>query len=181
METCAARGFAAYWILEPGWTTELEMRDNLVYHELTITLVLRMATGQQISLNPVTIPPEHIMSINLRSPDRVDAGIPDHIGSFGSVAFRFNGLDSANLFAATIVRHEGQPIDFHFDGDDSGPNYSSDGIEGIWWLPAQTSTDYLILSNPSSKAVTSFLTLSGLSHTNRPGTHKHRSESDQAH
>ena len=75
--------------------------------------------------------------------------------------FRFNGLDTGNLIAATIVRHEGQPIDFHFDADEAGnPDYRMGGIEGIWWLPAKSSSRFLILSNPSGQMVRGSLVLS---------------------
>src|SRR5579885_1890439 len=79
----------AYWTLEPGWNTLIEMRNNLVYHDLTVTPVLRLATGQEKSLAPVTIPPQHIINVELRSPGEVDPGILDHAGSYGSVIFRF--------------------------------------------------------------------------------------------
>jgi hypothetical protein len=46
---------AAYWTLERGWNTDLEMRNNLRSRELTITPVLRAATGQELSLAPVTV------------------------------------------------------------------------------------------------------------------------------
>ena len=97
---------AAYWTLEPGWGTDPEMRNNVTHHELTVTPVLRMYTGQEITLKPVTIAPQHTVSIDLREASQVDAAIPNHIGSFGSVAFRFQGLDSGNLFAAAIVRRD---------------------------------------------------------------------------
>jgi len=98
---------------------------------------------------------QHVISLDLRSLAQSQPQILHAAGSFGSVAFRFDGLDSANLFAATIVRRGGQPIDFHFDADDAGtPLYTTGGLEGMWWVPAQTSTDYIILSNPSKKTVT---------------------------
>jgi len=159
---------AAYWTLEPGWSTELEMRNNLLHRELTITPVLRMGAGKEIALPPVTVAPQHIVSIDLRSSGQLDPGILDRSDSFGSVAFRFDGLSPANLFAATIVRREGHPISFHFDADDMAPNYPSDGIEGMWWLPAPTSTDYLILSNPSKKTVKGSLMLSSPTASSRP-------------
>ncbi len=124
----------AYWTLEPGWNTELEMRNNLTFRELTVTPVLRTAAGQETSLAPVTIAPQHIVSLDLRSLAQSDPNILNNVGSFGSAVFRFNSLDSGNLFAAAIVNRQGRPIDFHFDAD-SGSDYSSDGIEGIWWLP----------------------------------------------
>jgi hypothetical protein len=39
---------AAYWTLESGWNTDLEMRNNLRHRELTITPVLRAADGRKL-------------------------------------------------------------------------------------------------------------------------------------
>lgn len=137
------------------------MRNNLVAHELTITPVLRSATGQELLLAPVTIAPQHIVSLELRSVAQANPKILDYFGSYGSATFRFDGLDGANLFAAAMVHREGQPFNFHFDADDAGTAiYRSGGIEGVWWLPAQSSTDYIILSNPSKKIVNGSLVLS---------------------
>jgi hypothetical protein len=159
---------ASYWTLEPGWNTELEMRNNLRYWELTITPVLRSAAGQELPLAPVTVAPQHVVSLDLRSLAQSNPKILNYIGSFGSVVFRFNGLDAANLFAASMIRREGQPFEFHFDADDAGTSiYKSGGLEGMWWLPAQTSTAYLILSNPSSKTVAGSLVLSSASANRR--------------
>lgn len=58
---------AAYWTLEPGWNTDLEMRNNLHSRELTITPVLRTAVGQELSLAPVTVAAQHVVSLNLRN------------------------------------------------------------------------------------------------------------------
>jgi len=97
----------------------------------------------------------------LRSLAQANPKILDYFGSYGSATFRFDGLDGANLFAAAMVHREGQPFNFHFDADDAGSAiYPSGGIEGVWWLPAQSSTDYLILSNPSKKIVNGSLVLS---------------------
>jgi len=152
---------AAYWTLEPGWNTNVEMRNNLGFRELTVTPVLRAASGKEVSLTPVTVAAQHVISLDLRNLAQSQPQILNGAGSFGSVAFRFSGLDSANLFAATIVRREGQPIDFHFDADDAGsPLYTTGGIEGMWWVPDQTSNDYLILTNPAEKTVAGALILS---------------------
>jgi hypothetical protein len=56
---------AAYWTLEPGWNTDVEMRNNLISRELTITPVLRSALGQETSLAPVTVAAQHIVSLDL--------------------------------------------------------------------------------------------------------------------
>lgn len=40
---------AAYWTLEPGWNTTLEMRNNLHSRELTVTPVLRTAATRRVT------------------------------------------------------------------------------------------------------------------------------------
>ena len=160
---------ASYWTLEPGWNTELEIRNNLVERKLTVTPVLRTATGREIALPDVTLASEEVTSINLQQ--AVAQAAPElvnHMGSFGSAAVRFAGLNDRNVFAAAMVYREGHPIDFHFDGYDAASNdgYFS-GIEGIWWLPAGTSTDFLIISNPSGKPVSGTLGLASASGHNK--------------
>ena len=58
--------FLSYWTVEPGWSTELEIRNNVAWRDLSITPVLRMPAGAEIALEPVTVPPEHVTSIDLR-------------------------------------------------------------------------------------------------------------------
>jgi hypothetical protein len=119
---------ASYWTLEAGWNTDVEMRNNLTSRELTVTPVLRSASGQEVALAPVTVAAQHVVSLDLRNVSQTQPQILNGGGLFGSVAFRFSGLNPSNLFAATVVRREGQPIDFHFDADQAGsPLYSN------WW------------------------------------------------
>src|ERR1700722_18630303 len=47
--------FAPYWTSEPGWETELQLKNNLSSGSLTAMPVLRLASGEEIALEPVTI------------------------------------------------------------------------------------------------------------------------------
>ena len=136
---------------------------------MTVTPVLRTAAGREIALPDIVLASEEVTSINLQQAvAEVAPELVNHMGSFGSAAVRFAGLNDRNVFAATMVYREGHPIDFHFDGYDAASNdgYFS-GIEGIWWLPADTSTDFLIISNPSRKPVAGTLHLtSGSAYNN---------------
>ena len=136
---------------------------------MTVTPVIRTAAGREIALPDVVLASEEVTSINLQQAvAQVAPGLVNRMGSFGSAAVRFSGLNERNVFAATMVYREGHPIDFHFDGYDAASNdgYFS-GIEGIWWLPGGTSTDFLIISNPSRKSVTGTLGLTSASGHNR--------------
>src|ERR1700720_3462742 len=75
---------AAYWTLESGWNTDLEMRNNLRSRELTITPVLRTAAGHELSLAPVTVAQQHVVSLDLRNLAQSDPRIFNYAGSFGS-------------------------------------------------------------------------------------------------
>ena len=160
---------ACYWSLEPGWNTELEIRNNLAKRQLTVTPVLRTAAGREIALPDIILASEEVTSINLQQAvEKVAPELVNHMGSFGSAAVRFAGLNDRNVFAASMVYREGHPIDFHFDGYDAASNdgYFS-GIEGIWWLPNSTATDFLIVSNPSRKTINGTLVLSGDRNNNK--------------
>ncbi len=103
----------AYWTTETGWMSELQLRNNLVGVELTVTPALRLADGAETALAPITLKPQEVKSIDL------DAGIgsaaPHLVGTYGSLALRYHSIDRANLYAAIMVRNIGHPFAFHID------------------------------------------------------------------
>ena len=113
MEPSSQEVNAPYWTLEPGWNTELEVRNNLAQRTLRVTPILLTASGREIPLSEVSVAPEEVVSIDLQSVvSNVEPGTVGRIGSFGSALFRFAGLDTANIFAASLVRKEGSSIEF---------------------------------------------------------------------
>jgi hypothetical protein len=52
--------FAPYWTSEPGWDTELQLKNNLASGPLTVTPVLRLASGEEIPIDTVTIPSKRL-------------------------------------------------------------------------------------------------------------------------
>jgi hypothetical protein len=57
-----------YWTTETGWTSELQLRNNQVGLELTVTPVLRTAYGAETTLAPVTIKPRKSSPSTLNRP-----------------------------------------------------------------------------------------------------------------
>ena len=150
--------FVSYWTLEPGWSTELEVRNNIAHRDLTVTPVLRTMAGTEIILTPVTVPPEHVAAIDLRQ--AISSTAPellDRADSYGSVVCRYSSNSGSNVFAATMVQRNGTPIAFHFDEEPIDAEWNAGSMESIWWLPRSTSSDYLILSNASNRPVTASL------------------------
>ena len=105
--------FAPYWTSEPGWTTELQLKNNLPSQSLTVTPVLRLASGHEIPLDATTIPPNSSVSV------WVNEGLLKHSsdllnqpGSYGSVVFRFTSFHAMNLHASVVLTIHGEPLAF---------------------------------------------------------------------
>src|ERR1700733_839406 len=158
--------FAPYWTSEPGWDTELQLKNNLASGPLTVTPVLRVASGEEIPLDPVTIPPNVSVSV------WVNEGLLKHSpsllsqpGSYGSVVFRFTSPSAMNLYATAVPSIQGEPIVFpvlahpiwQLSGalGANGPG----SLEGIWWQPRAGLNDLLVISNSSEKRISGTLSL----------------------
>jgi hypothetical protein len=164
--------FAPYWTSEPGWDTELQLKNNLSSGQLTVTPVLRLASGEEISLDPVTIASHTSVSV------WVNEGLLKHSpgqlnqpGSYGSVVFRFTSFHARNLYAAVIPALHGGPIGFNIAAyptpeSEPWPRAALAGSqEGIWWRPRPVENDLLILSNSSQKNLPGTLWLSNAAGT----------------
>src|SRR5581483_4156962 len=163
--------FVPYWTLEPGWNTTLEIRNNVTQRDISVQPVLRTAAGVEVPLPVLSVSSDHVVSINLREAAAAALGLINQLGSFGTVVYRFDGLDASNIFASAVVQAIGAPISFHFDSD-GGDEGDVQRFEGVWWLPQQTSTGYLIIANASSAPVqirANFTDPSGKAHTTTVG------------
>lgn len=142
----------------------MQLRNNLVAGSLTVTPVLRLIDGSEISLDPVTISSNSAVSIPVsqallsRAPNLLTQP-----GTFGSVAFRYTALHARNLAAVSAVHMHGQPIGFHVDAFPVSHNTTAGSMEGIWWQPRPTVKDILVISNSSDKKIGGVLSLSDAS------------------
>jgi len=79
--------FATYWTAEPGWHTDLQLRNNMANQTLTVTPVIRSADGSEISLPTVTLQPNEVESLDLNG--LLTAHAPQLIGAYGSLVLRY--------------------------------------------------------------------------------------------
>ena len=136
--------FVAYWTSETGWSSELQLRNNTVGQDLTVTPVLRLANGAETTLTPVAVKSQEVKSIDIAAAIAA-ASAPQLIGTYGSVALRYSS--SGTLYAAMMIRRTGYPAAFHIDATGELPDRQAGSREGIWWFPKDTASDYLILTN----------------------------------
>jgi hypothetical protein len=128
---------AVYWTAEPGWRTELQLRNNLLARDLTVMPALRTADGQETILAPVTIKPNDVVSVDL-SQELVKQA-PKLVGAYGSVILRYRAPVVRTLYAAVMIMVEGRPIEFHLDPFFPQDSWQQGSQESIWWLPRDSS------------------------------------------
>jgi hypothetical protein len=137
--------------------SELQLRNNQVDQDLTVTPVLRTADGAETALAPVTIKPQEVKAIDLEAALATTA--PQMIGTYGSVVLRYHSTDAANLYPVVMIRNIGHPFAFHVDGSGETEAYQAASREGIWWLPNDTASDYLVLTNQGKNPLSLDLSL----------------------
>jgi len=150
--------FVSYWTAETGWNSELQLRNNAVGQDVTVTPVLRLPNGTETTLAPVTIKPQEVKSIDLDAAIAA-AAAPQLVGAYGSVVLRYRSPSSGSLYVAMMIRKTSHPVAFHIDamGEDQAQDVGS--REGIWWLPNGAANDYLILTNQGQNAIAINLSL----------------------
>jgi hypothetical protein len=142
----------------------LQLRNNLAAGSLTVTPVLRLANGNEILLDPVTISSNAATSILVseallkRAPSLLNQP-----GTFGSVAFHYTAIHARNLAAVAAVHMHAQPIGYHVDAFPVSHDPSGGSLEGIWWQPRPGVKDVLVISNSSDKTIGGTLSLSAAS------------------
>ncbi len=109
-EITAFEQHVAYWTSEPGWRTELQLRNNLDSNDLTVTPALRTADGSETALPAVTIKSGEVVSLDLY--DALTKAAPQPGNSWGSLVLRYRAVVYHALYAAVMVRAVGRPIAF---------------------------------------------------------------------
>ncbi len=138
--------FVSYWTSETGWTSELQLKNNAAGQDVTVTPALRLPSGAETILAPVALKPQEVKSIDLDAAIAA-AAAPQLVGAYGSVVLRYRSSSSATLYAAMMIRKTGHPVAFHIDAMGSSEALQSGGREGVWWLPKDSTSDYLLLTN----------------------------------
>lgn len=152
--------FAAYWTNEPGWDTELQIRNDFQSGPITVTPYLRLASGHEIALPAETVKPAQVVSINVS--EALSSAAPDMANTtqaWGSVAFRYTSQTLRNIYAAVVIHSLSHPIMFHMDALPEAKGFKAGSREGVWWNEQKGSVEYLILTNNGLQKLQSNLVL----------------------
>ena len=158
--------YASYWTSEPGWDTELRLKNNLPSTSLTVTPVLRLPSGEETSLTPMTIPPNTSVSVSVNEALREHApSLFAQSGSYGAILLRFSSFNAMNLYATAVPSLQGLPVAFNvrahpgWDPTDALRNNGPGSLEGMWWRARSGLNDILVISNSSNETIVGTLLL----------------------
>jgi hypothetical protein len=98
----------AYWTTETGWNSVLQLRNNALIQDLTVTPVLHLADGAETSLASVTVKPQEVKSIDIATAISA-VGAPNLVGTYGSVVLRYHSPSRENLFPMVMIHNIGPP------------------------------------------------------------------------
>ena len=149
--------YAVYWTAEPGWKTEIHLRNNLPSQSLTVTPALRSTDGAETPLQSITIAPNDVAAVDIRP--MITAKASPLVSEFGSLVLRYTAVVPRALYAAVIIQLPGTPIEFHLDAFPKSPKAMTGSREGIWWLPQNSTKDWLVLTNTSDSPLMAKLAL----------------------
>ena len=136
--------FVPYWTTEGSWLSELHLRNNLNAQDLVVTPSIRLAEGTEIGLQAVTIKPQEVKTID------VGTAAPQVGKAYGSIVLRYHSAFSDSVYASLILHDLGHPIAIHLDAIHADETLQGVSREGVWWLPNETTNDYLVLTNQGS-------------------------------
>lgn len=139
--------FVPYWTTEGSWHSELQLRNNINGQDLTVSPSVRMADGVEISLPAVTIKPQEVKIID------VGQAAPQLGRAYGSIVLRYRSAFSNGLYASLMLHDVGHPIAVHLDAISGDDTLEGVTREGVWWLPNETTSDYLVITNQGNSAL----------------------------
>jgi hypothetical protein len=144
-----------YWTTEPGWNTQVEVRNNRRNGPVTVTPILRLASGREVPLSAISVDQSDSKPVDVgMALAAIMSANSESSPLFGSMLLRFDGGDPSNIFAAAIVRRIGSPIAFHFDALAGYQSGIPGSRETLWLLPTKTATTYVVATNTSRAAST---------------------------
>jgi hypothetical protein len=152
-ETQGFEQFVAYWTTEDSWHSELQLKNNQPGRDLTVLPALRTPDGAETALPAVTIKSQEVKSID------IGAIAPQLGATYGSVVLRYSSTGARGLYASVMVHDLGHAIAFHLDATGEDQDSDAASREGIWWLPNQTASDYLVLTNQGKSPMEVVLSL----------------------
>jgi hypothetical protein len=147
--------WSPYWTLQPGFTSTLEMKNNLAEEGLTVHVWLYSAAGEEQYLQAVPLEPRQTAIVNLNSAiDALPAPVAARLGKQGSAKITFTGHHPSNLMGAITVTNPERGIAWNFRLYPSFPELPVAPVRGLFWLYDGETDGLVAAQNASEEFIT---------------------------
>lgn len=137
---------APYWSTEPGFVSTIQMRNYRVDESLTVTPVLYLIGGREVTLDPITLNPSETRVLNINEA-LAARGETETIGA-AEIRYRHEteGVFGANLTALNVT----QSLIANFP---LRMPQGTERLEGIWWFLDQDTDGFVAAQNTSAATI----------------------------
>ncbi len=163
--------WAAYWTVQPGFTSTLEMKNNRAEETLTVHISLYFESGEEFYLDPIELEPRQAAAIHL---NRVLETLPESLAARasreGSLEVKFRASTPKALMGSVSVTNPERGIAWNFfmyPVFAAGPLVP---VRGVFWFHDEGTDGFVVLHNASEEPmkVSPRLQISGRSYAVSP-------------
>jgi hypothetical protein len=140
--------FSPFWKVGAGWSSVVELHNNLKGNPLTVRPVLLSPAGQRTELPMVQIQPLSNAAIDIGSAIGAQ-GLNTSL--WGSAIFEYSSSSGGALLAETAVTQATETLAYTITSSEHGA--ISTEQHGVFWLPSDTSEVYIALQNTSAAPI----------------------------
>ncbi len=144
--------WAAYWTVQPGFTSTLEMKNNRAEETLTVHISLYFESGEEFYLDPIELEPRQAAAIHL---NRVLETLPESLAARasreGSLEVKFRASTPKALMGSVSVTNPERGIAWNFfmyPVFAAGPLVP---VRGVFWFHDEGTDGFVVLHNASEE------------------------------
>ncbi len=141
------RVFCSYWTTQDGYTSVVELHNNLIGQSIVVQPVLLSPAGVRSELDPIQLGPLQNASLDLGT---ALAKTSARGLRSGSAVFEYSYKNRAALLAEIYVTEASTTLSYTVAGSEVGA--STKNQHGVFWLPDRQAKAYITLQNASATA-----------------------------
>lgn len=146
--------WGAYWTVEPGFSSTLEMKNNRVHDTLTARVSLYSASGEEYYLHAITMAPRETVVVSINNVmESLPPAIAARAGKNGTIELEFDGPNSSAIMGSVTVRNPEKKIAWNFFLYPSRPGLAYAPLQGVFWFPDHRTDGFVVIQNVSESMV----------------------------
>jgi len=153
-ESQAQKLWGIFWTAESGFTSTLEMKNNLAEDPLRVGISLYFANGEEYALDPVQLGPRQTTSIDL---NRIIASLPNSVagraGKEGTLEVEFEAPTPSALMGSVSVRNEEWGSAWNFFLYPRNAEATAAALRGVFWFNDKETDGFVALQNISAELI----------------------------